>query len=114
MRRREFIALFGSLASPRAAQAQQAIKISRLGFLGSISASKYASQVEALLAGLHDLGYVDGKNIIVEFRWAEGNYDRLPELAAELERLKVDVLVTHGTPATIAASMGIAFIAEIR
>ena len=59
--------------------------------------------MEALLAGLHDLGYVDGKNITIEFRWAEGNYDRLPELAAELERLKVDVLVTHGTPATIAA-----------
>src|SRR5215207_8597445 len=103
MRRREFIALLGSLASPGAAQAQQAIKVSRIGFLGSISASKYASQVEALLGALHDLGYVDGKNITIEFRWAEGNYDRLPELAAELERLKVDVLVTHGTPATIAA-----------
>ncbi len=105
MRRREFIALLGFLASPRAAQAQQAIKVSRIGFLGSISASKYASQVEALLAGLHDLGYVDGNNISIEFRWAEGNYDRLPELAAELERLKVDVLVTHGTPATIAAKV---------
>jgi len=105
MRRRQFIALLGSLALPRAGQAQQAIKISRIGFLGSISASKYASQVEALLAGLHDLGYVEGKNITIEFRWAEGNYDRLPELAAELERLKVDVLVTHGTPATIAAKV---------
>jgi putative ABC transport system substrate-binding protein len=93
------------LALPGAGQAQQAIKISRIGFLGSISASKYASQVEALLAGLHDLGYVDGKNITIEFRWAEGNYDRLPELAAEFERLKVDVLVTHGTPATIAAKV---------
>jgi len=61
--------------------------------------------VERLLAGLHDLGYVDGKNITVEFRWAEGNYDRLPELAAELQRLKIDVLVTHGTPATIAAKV---------
>jgi hypothetical protein len=67
MRRREFIALLGFLDSPHAAQAQQAVKNSRLGFLGSISASKYASQVEALLAGLHDLGYVDGKNIIIEF-----------------------------------------------
>jgi putative tryptophan/tyrosine transport system substrate-binding protein len=103
MRRREFIALLGCLASLRAAQAQQAIKIFRIGFLGAISASKYASQVEALLGALHDLGYVDGKNITIEFRWAEGNYDRLPELAAELERLKIDLLVTHGTPATIAA-----------
>src|SRR5215204_7101931 len=106
MRRRTFIiALLGSLASLPAAHAQQAVKIFRIGFLGAISASKYASQVEALLAGLHDLGYVDGKNITIEFRWAEGNYDRLPELAAELERLKVDVLVTHGTPATIAAKV---------
>jgi len=56
MRRREFIALLGCLASPRAVQAQQAIKIPRIGFLGSISASKYARQVEALLAGLHDFG----------------------------------------------------------
>jgi putative tryptophan/tyrosine transport system substrate-binding protein len=105
MRRREFIALLGSLASLPAAQAQQATKVSRIGFLGAISASKYASQVEALLGGLHDLGYVEGKNITIEFRWAEGNYDRLPELAAELERLRVDILVTHGTPATLAAKV---------
>ena len=54
-------------------------------------------------AGLRDLGYVEGKNIVIEYRWAEGNYDRLPDLAAELVRLKVDVLVTHGAPGTRAA-----------
>jgi putative tryptophan/tyrosine transport system substrate-binding protein len=104
MRRREVIAVLGGAAAwPFTGSAQQASKIPRVGFLGSISASSYASQVEALLRGLRDLGYVEGKNIAIEFRWAEGNYDRLPELAAEFERLKIDVLVTHGTPGTIAA-----------
>jgi len=59
--------------------------------------------VEALRAGLRDLGYVEGKNIVIEFRWAEGNYDRLVDLAGELVRLKVDVLGTHGTPGVLAA-----------
>jgi len=67
----------------------------RIGFLGIPTASEFASRVEALRAGLRDLGYIEGKNIVIEFRWAEGNYDRLPELAADLVRLKVDVLVTH-------------------
>jgi putative ABC transport system substrate-binding protein len=105
MRRRVFITLLGSAAAawPLAARAQQASKVPRMGFLGAISASGYVSQVEALRAGLRELGYVEGKNIVIEFRWAEGKYDRLPELAAELASLKVDVLVTHGTPGTIAA-----------
>jgi len=59
--------------------------------------------LEGLRAGLRDLGYVEGKNIVIEYRSAEGNYDRLPELAAELVRLKPDVLVTSATPATLAA-----------
>jgi hypothetical protein len=74
-----------------------------VGFLGAVSASDYARQVEALRAGLRDLGYAEGKNIVIEYRWAEGNYDRLPDLAGELVRLKVDVLVTHGTPGNRAA-----------
>ena len=81
----------GALAQPR--------KTRRIGFLGSSSASGYAPQVEALRAGLGDLGYVEGKNIAIEFRWAEGKYERLPELAAELVRLPVDVIVTHGVRA---------------
>jgi putative ABC transport system substrate-binding protein len=103
MRRREFINLLGGAAAwPLAARAQQpAMPV--VGFLGALFASSWASRVEALRAGLRDLGYVEGKNIVVEFRWAEGNYNRLPELAHELVRLKVDVLVTHGTPGTRAA-----------
>jgi putative ABC transport system substrate-binding protein len=105
MRRREFIArLAGAALVPCSrARAQQARKIPRIGFLGAISASGYASQVEGFLSGLRDLGYVDGDNILIEFRWAEGSYDRLVAFAAEFERLKVDVLVTHGTPGTMAA-----------
>src|SRR3954452_24865200 len=107
MRRRKFIAGIGAAAWPFTTNAQQLSKLPRIGFLGAISASRYARQVDALLAGLRDLGYVDGKNTVIEFRWAEGNYDRLPELAAEFDRLKVDVLVTHGTPATLAAKAAI-------
>src|SRR5262245_52957073 len=84
-------------------RAEQAGKIPRVGILGSASASASAIRVEALRAGLRDLGYVEGKNIVFEFRWAETNYDRLPELAAELARLNVDVLVTHGVPGSLAA-----------
>jgi putative tryptophan/tyrosine transport system substrate-binding protein len=105
MRRREFIALFaGTLATwSLAARAQQAVKIARIGFLGAASASGFANRVEVLRAGLRDLGYVEGKNIVIEFRWADGKYDRLPELAVELARLKLDVLLTHGAPGTLAA-----------
>ena len=105
MRRREFLRVFGGAAAwPFTAGAQQAGKIARIGFLGPNSASSWASRLEAFRLGLRDHGYVEGKNIAIEFRWAEENYDRLPELAAELVRLKVDVLVTYGTPGTLAAA----------
>ena len=97
MDRRNFVgAMAGSLiATVRAASAKpQAAKVYRIGFLGTTSASEFASQVAALRAGLRDLGYVEGKNILIEFRWADGDLDRLPKLAAELVRLKVDALVT--------------------
>jgi putative ABC transport system substrate-binding protein len=71
--------------------------------LGQASASAQAPGVEALLAGLRDFGYVEGKNFVIEFRWADGKYHRLPALAAELVRLKVDVLVTGGTAGVRAA-----------
>jgi putative ABC transport system substrate-binding protein len=105
MRRRDAIALLGGAAVvwPLTARAQQPAKVARIGFLGSSSASGWARRVEALRAGLRNLGYVEGKNIVIEFRWADGMYDRLADLAAELVRLKVEVLVTHGTPGTIAA-----------
>ena len=104
MRRREFIAgLGGAAVWPLAARAQQQTR-PVIGFLGALSASDWATRVEALRAGLLDLGYVEGKNIAIEFRWAEGNYDRLPILVADLIRLKVDVIVTHGTPGVLAQS----------
>jgi ABC-type uncharacterized transport system substrate-binding protein len=96
--RRTFLgALAGSsLAAPVGAFAQQPpARIARIGFLGVASASAPASvaRVAALRTGLRDLGYVQGKNLTIDFRWAEGKHERLPELAAELVRLKVDVIV---------------------
>jgi putative ABC transport system substrate-binding protein len=92
----------GALGAPLQPFAQSA-KIARIGFLGSASASGHESALLALRAGLLELGYVEGKNIAIAFRWAEGNYERLPDLAADLVRLKVDVIVTQGTPAALAA-----------
>jgi putative ABC transport system substrate-binding protein len=105
--RRTFIGTMAGSALITAARAvdaqQQPAKIYRIGFLGITSASEFASRVEALRAGLRDLGYIEGRNIVIEFRWAEENYDRLPELAADLVRLKVDVLVTHSNAGASAA-----------
>ena len=105
MRRRAFITLVGSAAAawPLVARAQQAGKVHRIGFLGSANAAGSAKAVESLRAGLREFGYVEGTNIGVEFRWAEGIYDRLPHLVAELIATNVDVLITHGTPGTRAA-----------
>ncbi len=104
IRRKLLVALgAGALAAPLTSFAQQKGKVWRIGFLGTATASGFAGRVEALRAGLRDLGYVEGKNIVIEFRWAEGKYERLPELAAELVRLKVDVIVTHGAVGTPAA-----------
>jgi putative tryptophan/tyrosine transport system substrate-binding protein len=93
MRRRDFIkGIVGSGAAwPLAVRAQQPEKIARIGFLGLGPAAAQSSRVKALRAGLRDLGYVEGKNIVIEFRWAE-TVDQLPELAAELVRMKVDVI----------------------
>lgn len=88
----------GSLGVPLALAAS-----ARVGFLGTESASEYASNLDALRAGLRELGYTEGTNLVLETRWANGKNDRLPALAAELVKLKVDVLVTHGTPGTLAA-----------
>jgi putative tryptophan/tyrosine transport system substrate-binding protein len=90
MQRRKFITLVGGAAAwPLAAHA----KVARLGFLGVASATGF--QLEARRAGLRDFGYVEGNNIVIEYRFAEGRYERLPELAAELVGLKVDVIVTQ-------------------
>jgi putative ABC transport system substrate-binding protein len=103
------VLLLGLVAVPLTADAQQpADKVHRIGFLGSVTVAGYARQIEALRQGLRDLGYVEGKNIVIESRWAEGQYDRLPELAAELVRLNVSLIVTHGTPGSRAAKQATA------
>ena len=71
-------------------------KVSRIGYLGLSFPSANVARIKALQQGLRDLGYVEGKNIVFEWRWAEGKADRIPELAAELVKLKVDVIVTQG------------------
>jgi len=93
----------GLLASPLAAEAQQAGRLPRLGYLGASSPTLEPEILEAFRQGLRDLGYVEGQSIAIEYRWAEGHEDRLPELATELVGLKVDVIVTAGTPGTLAA-----------
>jgi putative ABC transport system substrate-binding protein len=103
MRRRDFIKVVAgsAIAWPLTTRAQQA-RTAQIGLLSSATAVGYAKKFEALQAGLRDLGYLEGKNIVIHSRWAEGKYDRLTALAGELVALKVDVLVTHGTPATSA------------
>jgi putative ABC transport system substrate-binding protein len=92
-----------SLVLALAADAQQAAKVARIGYLGVQTPTVAAKAMDELRAGLRDLGWVEGKNIVIEYRWAEGKYDRLSDLAAELVRLGVDVIVTGGTPAIRAA-----------
>jgi putative tryptophan/tyrosine transport system substrate-binding protein len=78
------------------AEAQQPAKVHRIGFLIGTFPSTNAARIDAFREGLRELGYVEGKNVVIEWRWAEGKFDRLPDLAAELVRLKVDVIVTNG------------------
>jgi putative tryptophan/tyrosine transport system substrate-binding protein len=93
MRRRDFITLIGGAATgwPLVARAEQPATVARIGYLGLGPASALSSRVEALRAGLRDLGWVEGKNLVFEFRWAD-NVDQLPSLAADLVRMKVDVI----------------------
>jgi putative ABC transport system substrate-binding protein len=87
----------------RLAEAQQATKVPRIGFLGAAAAAANSARTEAFRRGLRELGYMEGKSIVIEWRWAEGRLDRLPEFATELVRLKSDVIVTMSTPAAFAA-----------
>lgn len=104
--RRRLIAALGAcaLCRPLAAFAQPQGKRWRIGFLGVASASGYATELEAIRQRLRELGYVEGQNIIFEFRWAENDLDRLKELTAELVALKVDVIITHSNRGAIAAA----------
>src|SRR5215510_8452765 len=88
--------------APLPAQGQQA-RVPSVGYLGNSSASLETDLLEAFRRGLLELGYTEGQNIIIEYRWAEGRYDRFPALVSDLVRIKVDVIVTAGTPCTLAA-----------
>jgi len=107
MRRREFIIILGGVAgaSPLGVRAQQQRKVWRVGFLAvplrpaALESSRYG----AFARGMRELGYVEGENLVIEWRFADGKAERLPSLATELVELKVDVLVVSGTPATSAA-----------
>jgi ABC-type uncharacterized transport system substrate-binding protein len=104
--RREFITLLGgaAVAWPLAASAQQpAGKVKQIGFLGVTSLAETSPRVDALRTGLRRLGYEEGENIVIHYRWAEGRFEHLPELAAELVKLKVDVISTQSTPGAMAA-----------
>ena len=105
MDRRAFIGTLagGFLAAPVVAEAQPAGKVYRIGYLSSGSASSNPRVIEAFRQGLQELGWVEGQNIVIEYRWAEGRFDRLPDLAEELVRLKADVIVASPTPGALAA-----------
>src|SRR5215468_1639894 len=87
----------------RLAEAQETAKVAKVGVLASTSRSLNAAREDSLWQGLRQLGYIDGKNITMEYRYADGQLDRLPQLATELVQLKVDVLVVSGTQVAVAA-----------
>jgi putative ABC transport system substrate-binding protein len=101
--RRAFISLLALLAAPLAAEAQHAGKVNRIGYLSSGTSTSSPHFLEAFRQGLRELGWVEGENIVIDYRFAEGRFDRLPDLAAELVRLKVDIIVAAPTPAAVAA-----------
>src|SRR5712671_2319357 len=109
MQRREFITLFSfmaatwPLAAPVATQAQQVAKVYRIGYLSNSSAAANPHLFEAFQQGLRELGWVEGQNITIDPRFAEGRSDRLSDFAVEVVRLKVDVIVATSTQAILAA-----------
>jgi putative ABC transport system substrate-binding protein len=102
MRFSRIVALLAFVLLPVAAGAQQARKVHRVGFLGNSTAALEHNLVEPFRQGLRERGYTEGRDVVVEYRWAEGKYERFPDLIAELIRLDVDVIVTAGTPAALA------------
>ena len=103
MRRRDFIASLGGAATwPLSAHAQPA-KLPVIGFLGQATPSIESPRTAAFVQRLRELGWIEGRNVAIEYRWMEGRLDRAAEIAAQLVRLNVDVIVTNGSPAVLAA-----------
>jgi putative ABC transport system substrate-binding protein len=104
MKRRQFITLLGGAAAwPLAVRAQQAGKLPTIGYLGQSTLAVESRLVAALVQGLRELGWTEGRTVAIEYRWGEGRIERAAEIATEFVRLKVDVIVTAGTPQVIAA-----------
>src|SRR5262249_4650839 len=111
MKRREFITLLGCASAwPLAARAQQAEKLPSIGFLGATTALAGGQWAVAFVQRLHELGWIENRTVTIERRWAEGRDERFAEIAAEFIRLKVNVIVTYGTPSAIAAKKSTAVI----
>src|SRR6476620_4708455 len=105
MRRREFVAALGGAVAawPMIARAQPAAKLPTIGFLGSSTPSAMSQWVAAFVQRLRELGWIEGRTVAIEYRWAEGHNSRAAEIAAEFVRLKVDVIVTYATSPVLAA-----------
>ena len=111
MNRRAFIGLLGgAVAWPLAARAQQPMKLRTIGFLGATTASAQRKWTDAFVQRLRELDWSEGRNIAIEYRWAEGGTERAADIFAEFVRLKVDIIVTHPTPLAVAAKQATSLI----
>jgi ABC-type uncharacterized transport system substrate-binding protein len=112
LRRRDFITLLGgaALPLPLAARAQQPAKLPTIGFFGTSTPLAMSQWVAAFVQRLRELGWIEGRTVAFEYRWAEGRSERMAEIAAELVRLKVDIIVTYSTPPVVAAKQATAVI----
>jgi putative ABC transport system substrate-binding protein len=111
MRRREFIAGLGSAAAwPLEARAQQTGKLPTIGFLGPTTPAAQGQWIAAFLQRLRQLGWIEGRTLAIEYRWAEGRAERIADIATEFVRLKIDVIVTYGTPQVMAAKQATSII----
>ena len=108
MKRREFIALLGGAAAawPLGARAQELAKLPTIRFLGANTPASQSQWTAAFVQRLRELGWSEGRNIVIAYRWADGRADRSAEIAAEFAQLKVDVIATSGTPMALAAKPG--------
>src|SRR6266699_1957157 len=111
MKRREFITLIGGAAAwPLAARAQQVPKLPTIGFMGASTASFERASTDAFVQRLRELGWIENRTVAIEYRWAEGRDERFAQIAAEFVRLKVDVILTYGTPSSLAVKEATAVI----